>query len=225
MSQQRKQPESPSFAIPRSGAIPSIFDLSSLPSDTPRGRGTGHGGDDLSLSDLSLANAREPTGHEKAKTEWDYDDEEDYEPNPPFMLLNESPAPRRVAPEPDDREQSQLQEEDEELAEDEGDMTMSQLGVGSRHNESVIDEGDMSIHTPRRNTRDMPESPPPSVYSRSRTAAEKREEQLHAALFQLRKMNAVFGDYVAALEAVDANTEVSTRFVSLHLRVGISFSM
>ncbi|KAG8712240.1 hypothetical protein FRC11_000644 [Ceratobasidium sp. 423] len=200
MSRHNQRAESPSLVIPGAGAIPSIFDLSSLPSDTPHGKGTGHGGDDLSLSDLSLANARGPGGNEGPKDQWD-EEEEDYEP-PPFMLLNETPAPKRIMPEPEEQP-----EELEEAGEDEGDMTMSQLGMSSRRNESVLDEGEISIRTPQRSTRNMPESPPPSVYSRSRTAAERREEQLHAALFQLRKINAVFGDYVGALEAVDANTE------------------
>ncbi|KAF8712291.1 DASH complex subunit Duo1, partial [Rhizoctonia solani] len=201
MSRHNQRAESPSLVIPGAGGIPSIFDLSSLPSDTPRGRGTGHGGDDLSLSDLSLANARASAENEGSRNQWD-DDEDDYELNPPLQLLNETPAPKRVMPEPEDDP-----EEPEEYGEDDGDMTLSQLGRSSRRNESVLDEGEMSIRTPQRNTRNMPESPPPSVYSRSRTAAERREEQLHAALFQLRKINSVLGDYVGALEAVDANTE------------------
>ncbi|KAF8684033.1 DASH complex subunit Duo1 [Rhizoctonia solani] len=201
MSRHNQRAESPSLVIPGAGAIPSIFDLSSLPSDTPRGRGTGHGGDDLSLSDLSLANAQASAENEGSRNQWD-DDEDDYELNPPLQLLNETPAPKRVMPEPEDEP-----EEPEEYGEDDGDMTLSQLGRSSRRNESVLDEGEMSIRTPQRNTRNMPESPPPSVYSRSRTAAERREEQLHAALFQLRKINSVLGDYVGALEAVDANTE------------------
>ncbi|QRW21738.1 pyridoxamine 5'-phosphate oxidase family protein [Rhizoctonia solani] len=139
--------------------------------------------------------------NEGSRNQWD-DDEDDYELNPPLQLLNETPAPKRVMPEPEDEP-----EEPEEYGEDDGDMTLSQLGRSSRRNESVLDEGEMSIRTPQRNTRNMPESPPPSVYSRSRTAAERREEQLHAALFQLRKINSVLGDYVGALEAVDANTE------------------
>ncbi|CAE6467890.1 unnamed protein product [Rhizoctonia solani] len=139
--------------------------------------------------------------NEGSRNQWD-DDEDDYELNPPLQLLNETPAPKRVMPEPEDDP-----EEPEEYGEDDGDMTLSQLGRSSRRNESVLDEGEMSIRTPQRNTRNMPESPPPSVYSRSRTAAERREEQLHAALFQLRKINSVLGDYVGALEAVDANTE------------------
>ncbi|CAE6435882.1 unnamed protein product [Rhizoctonia solani] len=199
MSQRNQRDESPSLVIPGAGAIPSIFDLSSLPSDSPHG-GTGHGGDDLSLSDLSLANARTPVGNKRPRDQWE-EEEEDYEPAP-FMLLNDSPAPKRVMPEPEEQP-----EEPEEPRGDDGDMTMSQLGMSSRRNESVLDEGEISIRTPQRSTRNMPESPPPSVYSRSRTAAERREEQLHAALFQLRKINAVFGDYVGALEAVDANTE------------------
>ncbi|KAH7339883.1 hypothetical protein B0J17DRAFT_378185 [Rhizoctonia solani] len=203
MSHRNQRAESPSLVIPGAGVIPSIFDLSSLPSDTPQGKGTGHGGDDLSLSDLSLVNAQASGENERAKNQWD-EEEEDYEP-PPFMLLNESPAPKRVMPEPDE-EPDEL-EEPEEPEEDAGDMTMSQLGMSSRRNRTIPDEREISIRTPQRNTRNMPESPPPSVYSRSRTATERREEQLHAALFQLRKINAVFGDYVGALEAVDANTE------------------
>ncbi|CAE7112115.1 unnamed protein product [Rhizoctonia solani] len=204
MSKHNQRDESPSLVIPGAGVVPSIFDLSSLPSDTPQGKntghGTGHGGEDLSLSDLSLANARTPGGNKRPRDQWE-EEEEDYEP-PPFMLLNDSPAPKRIMPEP--KEQP---EEPEEPREDDGDMTMSQLGMSTRRNESVLDQGEISIHTPQRNTRNMPESPPPSVYSRSRTATERREEQLHAALFQLRKINAVFGDYVGALEAVDANNE------------------
>jgi hypothetical protein len=206
MSRHKQRDESPSLVIPEAGIIPSIFDLSSLPSDTPHGKGTGHGGDDLSLSDLSLVNAQLSGGNQGAKNQWDDDDEDDYELNPPLQLLNETPAPKRVIPKPE--KQPEEPEEYEEYEEDDGDMTLSQLGTSSRRNESVLDEGEISIRTPPRNTRNMPESPPPSVYSRSRTAAERREEQLHAALFQLRKINAVFGDYVGALEAVDANTEV-----------------
>ncbi|CAE6374875.1 unnamed protein product [Rhizoctonia solani] len=201
MSRHNQRAESPSLVIPGAGLIPSIFDLSSLPSDTPLRKSTGHGGDDLSLSDLSLANAQVSEGNEGSRSQWD-DEEDDYELNPPLQLLNETPAPKRVMPEPEEQP-----EELEEFEEDDGDMTLSQLGKSSRRNESVLDEGEISIRTPPRNTRNMPESPPPSVYSRSRSAAEKREEQLHAALFQLRKINAVFGDYVSALEAVDANTE------------------
>ncbi|CUA66589.1 hypothetical protein RSOLAG22IIIB_00029 [Rhizoctonia solani] len=203
MSQRNERDESPSLVIPGTGVVPSIFDLSSLPSDTPRGSGTGHGGEDLSLSDLSLVNARTPVGNKRPRDQWE-EEEEDYEP-PPFMLLHESPAPKRLMPEPE--EQPEEHEEHDEPRENDADMTMSQLGMSSRRNETILDEGEVSIHTPQRNTRNMPESPPPSVYSRSRTAAERREEQLHAALFQLRKINSVFGDYVGALEAVDANTE------------------
>ncbi|EUC66980.1 DASH complex subunit Duo1 [Rhizoctonia solani AG-3 Rhs1AP] len=201
MSQRNQRDETPSLIIPGPGAIPSIFDLSSLPSDTPRTSGTGHGGEDLSLSDLSLANARTPGANKRPRGQWEEEEEEDYEP-PPFMLLNDSPAPKRLMPEPQEQP-----EELEEPREEDADMTMSQLGMSSRRNESVLDEREISIRTPQRSTRNMPESPPPSVYSRSRTATERREEQLHAALFQLRKINSVFGDYVGALEAVDANTE------------------
>ncbi|CAE6538237.1 unnamed protein product [Rhizoctonia solani] len=201
MSQRNQRDETPSLIIPGPGAIPSIFDLSSLPSDTPRTSGTGHGGEDLSLSDLSLANARTPGANKRPRGQWEEEEEEDYEP-PPFMLLNDSPAPKRLMPEP-----QKQPEELEEPREEDADMTMSQLGMSSRRNESVLDEREISIRTPQRSTRNMPESPPPSVYSRSRTATERREEQLHAALFQLRKINSVFGDYVGALEAVDANTE------------------
>ncbi|CCO30915.1 Protein bli-3 [Rhizoctonia solani AG-1 IB] len=176
-----------------------------LVEDTPHGKGTGHGGDDLSISDLSLVNAQSSGGNQGAKNQWDDEDEDDYELNPPLQLLNETPAPKRVIPKPE--EEPEEPEEYEEYEEEDGDMTLSQLGTSSRRNKSVLDEGEISIRTPPRNTRNMPESPPPSVYSRSRTAAERREEQLHAALFQLRKINAVFGDYVGALEAVDANTE------------------
>jgi hypothetical protein len=104
----------------------------------------------LSLADLSLANARASGANDIAKTEWD-DDDEDYEPNPAFMLLNEVLASRKVSYEPGNQEQGQTDHE-EEFPEDDGDMTMSQLGAGPRYNESVVDDqGDTSVHTPQRN--------------------------------------------------------------------------
>ncbi|KAG8734933.1 hypothetical protein FRC10_011208 [Ceratobasidium sp. 414] len=200
MSYSSQRPETPpSVILPSAGlAGPSIFDLSSLPSDTPNKGGTGHGGTDLSLSDLSMTDSRvnlaKATGG--AATKWD--EEEEYEPDPPFRLFNESPAPKRVIPEPEE-EPTQDEEEEEDL-----DRTIAQSERGAGDDD--LDETELSIHTPQRSTRPA-DSPPPSVHSRSRTAAERREEQLHAALFQLRKMNAVFGDYVGALDAVQGNTE------------------
>ncbi|KAG8721016.1 hypothetical protein FRC08_016326 [Ceratobasidium sp. 394] len=201
MSYGSNRPETPpSVILPSAGlAGPSIFDLSSLPSDTPNEKGTGHGGADLSLSDLSMTDSRVNVAKTArgAGTSAKWDEEEEYEPDPPFRLFNESPAPKRVIQEPEEEEEPAQDEEDP-------DQTIAQSERSARDDD--LDEAELSIHTPQRTTRPV-DSPPPSVYSRSRTAAEKREEQLHAALFQLRKMNAVFGDYVGALDAVQGNTE------------------
>ncbi|QRV94307.1 DASH complex subunit Duo1 [Ceratobasidium sp. AG-Ba] len=200
MSRGYKRPETPpSIILPNAAqAGPSIFDLSSLPSDTPNDRGTGHGGADLSLSDLSMTDPRANPTKGAPGSKWDDDD--DFEPDPPFRLFNESPAPKRVEPEP----QPELPEDEEE--EHNADQTVAYSEYATRDDD--LDVTELSVHTPQRSVRPVDEeSPPPSVHSRSRTAAERREEQLHAALFQLRKMNAVFGDYVGALEAVQGNTE------------------
>lgn len=202
-------PSSSSIVIPSGGLGPSIFDLSSLPSDSPKEKGTGHGGADLSLSDLSMNDGRAaepPAGGPAAG----WDDEEEYEPDPPFRLFNESPAPQRVAPDLTEQDLGGFDEED-------GNATILRSEVGDKDDEyeygeegeDVDVEGEQTLRTPQRSMRSVMDSPPPSVHSRSRTAAERREEQLHAALFQLRKMNAVFGDYVGALDAVQGNTEVS----------------
>lgn len=208
MSHQVPQtPSSSSIVIPSGGLGPSIFDLSSLPSDTPKDKGTGHGGADLSLSDLSMNDPRAaepPAGDPGAR----WDDEEEYEPDPPFRLFNESPAPKRVAPDLTEQELGDFDEDD-------GNATVLRSETGDRDDsydygeEGVDPEGEQTLRTPQRSMHSAVDSPPPSVHSRSRTAAERREEQLHAALFQLRKMNAVFGDYVGALDAVHGNTEVS----------------
>ncbi|KAG9101551.1 hypothetical protein FRC06_002835 [Ceratobasidium sp. 370] len=203
MSHASKRPETPpSVILPSAGlAGPSIFDLSSLPSDTPNDKGTGHGGADLSLSDLSMTNSRVNLAKAAGGAGAKWDEEEEYEPDPPFRLFNESPAPKRVIPEPEEEAAQDEEGSDEDL-----DRTIAQSERGAR--EDDLDETELSVHTPQRSTRPA-DSPPASVYSRSRTAAERREEQLHAALFQLRKMNAVFGDYVGALDAVQGNTEAS----------------
>ncbi|QRV79664.1 ADP-ribosylation factor family [Ceratobasidium sp. AG-Ba] len=200
MSRGYKRPETPpSIILPNAAqAGPSIFDLSSLPSDTPNDKGTGHGGADLSLSDLSMTDPRANPTKGGLGSKWDDDD--DFEPDPPFRLFNESPAPKRLEQET----QPEVPEDEEE--ERNADQTVAYSEYAARDDD--LDVTELSIHTPQRSVRPVDEeSPPPSVHSRSRTAAERREEQLHAALFQLRKMNAVFGDYVGALEAVQGNTE------------------
>ncbi|KAG8762059.1 hypothetical protein FRC12_009207 [Ceratobasidium sp. 428] len=201
MSYGSKRPETPpSIILPSAGlAGPSIFDLSSLPSDTPNEKGTGHGGADLSLSDLSMTASRTNMPKPIAGAEAKWDDEEEFEPDPPFILFNETPAPKRVAPPPEELDPDEEDEEDGDLG-----RTIAHSERGPRDDD--LDETELSIRTPQRNAYPA-ESPPPSAHSRSRTAAERREEQLHAALFQLRKMNAVFGDYVGALDAVQGNTE------------------
>ncbi|KAG8762025.1 hypothetical protein FRC12_009221 [Ceratobasidium sp. 428] len=199
MSYGSKRPETPpSVILPSAGlAGPSIFDLSSLPSDTPNEKGTGHGGADLSLSDLSMTASRTNMPKPTAGAEAKWDDDEEFEPDPPFILFNETPAPKRVAPPPEELDPDE-EDEDGDL-----DRTIAHSERGPRDDD--LDETELSIRTPQRSAYPA-ESPPPSAHSRSRTAAERREEQLHAALFQLRKMNAVFGDYVGALDAVQGNT-------------------
>lgn len=149
--------------------------------------GTGPGGDDLSLSELSVSDTPvKPVASTSAHRE-----------PPRFSLFGALDSPEK----PREEEDVEVEHHQDSEVANESVVTESDAphvnGIHVEEGETIEEVEDSILATPKRST-----TPQPANDSRS------RDEVLRATLYQMRKINGVLLEYLEALHATEESNRV-----------------
>ncbi|KAG8999985.1 hypothetical protein FRB94_008817 [Tulasnella sp. JGI-2019a] len=195
-------PETPdSFTLqPRSKSLFSESPLLSLSGKT------GHRGEDLSLSELSVVSDATPQRFTSSSR-----------PEPPrFSLFGPSQSPRTLSTEDveDDEGDDEHAEADvsyvtpseNEAYEEEGNQSQP---TTPRASEQRYHEGDSIADESRADaSADVEESPSIPLRTRQAPDPRQREEELRTTLYQMQSINSVLLEYMETLQAVEVNNQI-----------------
>ncbi|KAG8864564.1 hypothetical protein FRB96_005067 [Tulasnella sp. 330] len=192
-------PETPdSFTLqPRSK---SLFSESPLLSFS---RKTGPGGEDLSLSELSITSDATPQRFPSSSRQ---------EP-PRFSLFGPSQSPRGISTYDDDGDEEDGQADadlsyvaqSENGAYEEGSQSQPTTPRAKdqryRDDDSIVDESQADP------TGDVEQSPTVHLRDRRALDPQQREEELRSTLYQMQSINSVLLEYMETLQAVEVNNQ------------------